>query len=124
MAAKKKPIEVKEAPKVEPCLEIVKMALRAWGGVTTDAEAERVIDAIAQYESEGYAIGSCGDFSRVVSERAGITMASDFTSNCTNKNTVYTVTSTGSVGDVVVTITTVIDQSDSDAGRVKYWRVD
>jgi type II secretory pathway component PulK len=105
--------------------EIVKMMLRAWGGVTSDAEADRVLAAIQQYKMEGYAIGSCGDFKRVVSERAGITMAPDFESTyCTNKNTVYTVTSTGSVGDVVVTITAVVDQADSDAGRIKYWRVD
>jgi type II secretory pathway component PulK len=104
--------------------EIVKMMLRAWGGVTTDADAERVLQAIQEYKNEGFAIGSCGDFKRVVSERAGITMADDFLNNCTNKNTVYTVTSTGSVGDVLVTITAVVDQADSDAGRIKYWRVD
>ena len=104
--------------------EIVKMMLRAWGGVSTDAEAEQVLQGLAQWKADGNVVASCSDFKTAVETKAGITMDEDFTSYCTAKNTVYSVVSTGSVGDVTVTITAVVDQSSSTAGRVKYWRVE
>lgn len=39
-------------------------------------------------------------------------------------STVFTVTSTGVVGDTTVTITAVLDYSSSQLGTVRYWRVD
>ncbi len=104
--------------------EIIKMMLRAWGGISTDTEAEYVLAGLEQWKADGNVISTCPDFKNAVLEKAGITMDEDFLTYCTNKNTVYTVKSTGSVGDVMVTITAVIDQSSSDAGRVKYWRVE
>lgn len=104
--------------------EIVKMMLRAYGGVVTDAEVDQAVQKLAQWKTDGNVIMTCADFKRALSEYGGITVSSDFDTNCTSKNTVYTVISTGSVGDVMVTITAVVDQTDSDAGRVKYWRVD
>ncbi|MBM4391622.1 MAG: general secretion pathway protein GspK [Deltaproteobacteria bacterium] len=104
--------------------EVIKMMLRAWGGISTDAEAEYVLQGLEQWKADGNVISTCNDFKNAVQEKAGITMDEDFSTYCTSKNTVYTVKSTGSVGDVMVTITAVIDQSSSDAGRVKYWRVE
>lgn len=104
--------------------EIVKMMLRAYGGITNDAEVDSAVQKLAQWKTDGNVILTCKDFKTALSEYAGITVTSDFDKNCTNKNTVYSITSTGSVGDVLVTITAVVDQTDSDAGRVKYWRVD
>ena len=104
--------------------EVVKMMLRAYGGLTNDAEVDSAVSKLAQWKTDGNVIMSCPDFKRALSEYGGITLTADFDTNCTSKNTVYTVTSTGSVGDVLVTITAVVDQTDSDAGRVKYWRVD
>ena len=69
-------------------------------------------------------IATCEQFASAMTEEQGVTMSDDFLTHCTRKNTVYTVTSTGIVANVNVKITAVIDQTSSDAGRVKYWRVE
>jgi type II secretory pathway component PulK len=104
--------------------EVLKMMLRAYGGLTTDAQVDTALTALDQYKMDGNVIATCDQFSKALSEQQGVTMSSDFSSKCTNRNTVYTVASTGVVGNVQVKITAVIDQSKSDAGRVKYWRVE
>lgn len=105
--------------------EILKMMLRAYssGSITTDQQAESAIAILSQWKLEGNVIGTCKDFKSAL-EEGGYTMNSDFDSACTNRNTVYTVTSTGVVSNVQVTIVAVIDQTNSDAGRVKYWHVE
>ncbi len=104
--------------------EVVGMMLRAYGGLTTDAQVADALAALAQWKVEGHVIATCKDFKSALESEKGITLSSDFDNNCTNRNTVYTVLSTGVVGSVQVKITAVIDQSKSDAGRVKYWRVE
>ena len=104
--------------------EVLKMMLRAYGGLTTDAQVDAALAALDQYKLEGNVIATCDQFSKALSEEQGVTMSSDFTEKCTNRNTVYRVTSTGVVSNVNVKITAVIDQSKSDAGRVKYWLVE
>lgn len=106
--------------------EVLKMMLRAYSGgaITTDAEADHAIALLDQWKANGNVIASCTDFTNALTQEGGYTLSSDFANNCTARNTVYTVTSVGVVGNVRVTITAVIDQSKSDAGRVKYWRVE
>ncbi len=106
--------------------EVLKMMMRAYseGAITTDAEADHAIALLEQWKADGNVIASCDDFITALTTEGGYTLSSDFKNNCTARNTVYTVQSTGVVGSVQVTITAVIDQSKSDAGRVKYWRVE
>ncbi|MFT4979396.1 MAG: type II secretory pathway component PulK [Myxococcota bacterium] len=44
--------------------------------------------------------------------------------NLTNKSQVFTITSTGLVGTSAVTISTVLDFSSSNLGKIRYWRVE
>ncbi len=104
--------------------DVLGMMLRAYGGLTTDAQVDEAITALNQWKLDGNVIATCPNFQTALTEQKGITLSSDFLTNCTNKNTVYTVVSTGVVGSVQVKITAVIDQTKSDAGRVKYWRVE
>lgn len=104
--------------------EVLKMMLRAYGGLTTDSQVDAALTALEQYKLQGNVIATCDQFSKALTEEQGITMSSDFAEKCTNRNTVYRVTSTGVVSNVNVKITAVIDQSSSDAGRVKYWLVE
>ncbi len=104
--------------------EVLKMMLRAYGGLTTDSQVDAALAALDQYKLQGNVIATCAQFATALTEEQGITMSSDFTEKCTNRNTVYTVTSTGVVSSVQVKLTAVIDQTNSDAGRVKYWRVE
>lgn len=103
--------------------EVLKMMLRAYGGLSTDAQVDDAMAALTQYKADGHAI-TCAGFKAALQDYKGIEVSSDFSSNCTDRNTVYTVVSTGVVGSVQIKITAVIDQTNSDAGRVKYWRVE
>ncbi len=105
--------------------EVLKMMMRAYSGgsILTDSQAESAIAVLAQWKLQGNVIGTCNDFISAL-EEGGYTLSDEFKTACTNRNTVYKVTSLGVVGNVQVTITAVIDQSKSDAGRVKYWHVE
>jgi general secretion pathway protein K len=57
-------------------------------------------------------------------EGQGATVSDDMEEALTTSSSVFRVTSSGVVGDAVVTITTILDFSSSDTGEIAYWRVD
>jgi hypothetical protein len=48
----------------------------------------------------------------------------DLASAVSTSTNVFTVTSTGLVGDATTTLTAVVDYSSSSEGQIIYWRVD
>lgn len=92
-------------------------------GSVSDSQLDGYLEKYKQYASQ-YAVGSWKAWKKVYEDEAGVTWNTTLDSAITDKNTVYTLTATGTVGDASAVVTMVIDQSSSDFGKVIYRRVD
>jgi len=57
-------------------------------------------------------------------ENQGASVSEDMEKAITTSSSVFRITSSGVVGDAVVTITAILDYTSSDIGKVAYWRMD
>jgi type II secretory pathway component PulK len=57
-------------------------------------------------------------------ENQGASVSEDMEKAITTSSSVFRITSSGVVGDAVVTITAILDYTSSDTGKVAYWRMD
>lgn len=90
--------------------------------IPTDSELERLLADMRNYMSTA----SFKDGRDFVSwlENQGLTVDSDLANEVSVKTNVFTITSTGQVGDASARITAVVDYTSSSEGTVLYWRVD
>ncbi len=90
--------------------------------VPTDTEIERILGDLRSYMS----MSSFSNGSQFVTylKDQGLTVDDDMADEIGTKTNVFTITSTGQVGDATARITAVVDYTSSNEGTVLYWRVD
>ncbi len=89
----------------------------------SDDELSRILSDMHGYTSLA-AFKDANDFITWLKNSAGYEPRSDMASAITTTTKVFTITSTGVVGDATATITVVLDYSTSTQGSITYWRVD
>ena len=67
---------------------------------------------------------NANDYASFIETNCGIELDKSKLKNMTGTSKVFTVKSTGMVGDSYVTITAVLDYTRRSAGEVKYWRIE
>ncbi len=88
----------------------------------TDSEVAAIIALVRDYASTA-SFRSGADFVDYLKNQ-GFTPDSELANEVGIKTNVFTITSTGTVGDATVQITAVVDYTSSGEGTVLYWRVD
>ncbi len=88
----------------------------------TDDEIGRILTQMHDYMATA-TFKNGADFASWVKNQ-GYEPDSTLATEVTTKTTIFTVTSTGQVGDATVVITSVLDYTSSTEGSVLYWRVD
>ncbi len=103
--------------------DMIKGVLRAYAGVTTDSQADQVIEQLHEYRLQN-AVHNAKDLTTFL-ENLGLTVNAKLNDALTDKNTVYTITSLGTLQDAAAKITVVVDFSkNKSTGTVVYYRVD
>lgn len=90
--------------------------------IPTDTEIERILGEFHNYTSMT-TFTSGREFVTWLTDQ-GVTPDSDLANEISTKTRVFTITSTGQVGDASAKITAVIDYTTSNQGTMVYWRVD
>ncbi|MEC7984501.1 MAG: hypothetical protein VX278_05020 [Myxococcota bacterium] len=67
---------------------------------------------------------NANDYATFIQNNCGIELDKNKLKNISSTSKVFTIRSTGMVGNSVVTITTVIDYTRRSTGEVKYWRIE
>jgi len=67
---------------------------------------------------------NANDYAQFIETNCGIELDKNKLKNMSSTSKVFTIKSTGMVGDSYVTITAVIDYTRRSAGEVKYWRIE
>ena len=67
---------------------------------------------------------NANDYATFIQNNCGIELDKTKLKNISSTSKVFTIRSTGMVGNSVVTITTVIDYTRRSTGEVKYWRIE
>lgn len=101
--------------------DMIKGMLRAYAGVTTDSEAEALIEQLHEYKTLN-AVHNARDFKTFL-ENEGRTVDAKMNDALTDRNTVYTITSLGTLQDASAKITVVVNMKTA-TGKVVYYRVD
>jgi hypothetical protein len=89
----------------------------------TDDELDRVMSDLRAYMSMA-TFSNGRAFVDWVKANANVEPKADMASAISTSTSVFTVKSTGQVGDATATITAVVDYTSSNEGSVLYWRVD
>lgn len=92
-------------------------------GSASETQLDGYLERYKAYAAQN-AVGTWKAWKKAYEDEAGITWTSGIDNAITDKNTVYTLTATGKVGDAASQVTVVVDQSKSDFGTVIYWRVE
>ncbi len=103
---------------------VLKGLLKAYATrALTDDELDRILADLRAYMTMAtFANGKA--FADWVKTNGNFEPKGDLASAVSTSTNVFTLTSTGLVGDATTTITTVVDYSSSNEGQVIYWRVD
>ncbi len=104
--------------------DVIKGLIKAYATrAMTDDELDRVVSDLRAYMS--LATFSNGRaFADWVKANANVEPKADMAAAISTSTSVFTVKSTGQVGDATATITAVVDYTSSNEGSVLYWRVD
>jgi general secretion pathway protein K len=95
-------------------------------GVTprpSDDEISRLLSQMHDYMATA-SFKSGKDFADWLQTTAGVEVSSTFAQQISTTTKVFTIKSTGQVGDASAKITAVVDYTSSNEGTVLYWRVD
>ncbi|MDP2314459.1 MAG: type II secretion system protein GspK [Pseudomonadota bacterium] len=88
----------------------------------TDSEAAAIIALVRDYMATA-SFKSGSDFVKYLQDQ-GFSPDDELASEVGVKTQVFTITSTGTVGDATAQITAVVDFTSSSSGTIRYWRVD
>ena len=102
--------------------DAIRALLRGCTTGMTDTDLDNLIALKNEYETlASFTSGKA--FATWLTDNA-VTLTCDLASQVSTKTTMFTLDSTGTVGDSTAQITAVVDYSSSSEGSVVYWRVD
>ena len=91
--------------------------------VFTDQQCELVLDQLIEYKTLS-SFSEASSFVSWLETNASYAPKQNMKNYLTTKSEVFTITSTGQVGQTMRTITAVLDFSSKSHGKIVYWRVD
>jgi type II secretory pathway component PulK len=101
--------------------ELLKALISVYGNVTSEDQLDLVLEKLAVYK-QTTVVSDADDFYNFL-QSEGLTVSEELKKVTDTKNTVFTVTSAGTVGDATAVITQVVDMSKS-TGTVLYYHVE